>query len=146
MTDSGRIVVGVDGSAASLEAMRTAAHLAEKLECSLVGVTVWEFPQSYPGYIIEGWSPEADAHSIAEDAQLQIFGSAAPSWYSVVIRNGSPSRQLIAESEGARMLVVGSRGRGGFTGLLLGSVSRACVEHGDCPVLVIHGPDRAGRR
>ena len=138
----GRIVVGVDGSASSLAALRRGARMAERLGCTLVGVTVWEFPQSWPGYVMEGWSPEADAHQIAEDAAREVFGSAPPAWYSAVIRNGSPARQLIAESEDAEMLIVGSRGLGGFTGLLLGSVSRSAVEHADCPVLVIHGSER----
>ena len=141
----GRIVVGVDGSASSLSALRRGARIAERLGCALVGVTVWEFPQSWPGYVMEGWSPEADAHAIAEQASREVFGSTAPPWYSIVIRNGSPARQLIAESEGAEMLIVGSRGLGGFTGLLLGSVSRSSVEHADCPVLVIHGAEGAGR-
>lgn len=135
----GRIVVGVDGSAASLSALRRGARMAERLGCSLVGVTVWEFPQSWPGYVIDGWSPEQDAHTIAEDAVREVFGPNPPDWYSAVIRNGSAARQLIAEAEDAEMLIVGSRGLGGFTGLLLGSVSRSAVEHADCPVLVIHG-------
>ncbi|GIT81778.1 universal stress protein [Leifsonia sp. LS1] len=134
----GRIVVGVDGSASSLSALRRGARIAERLDCRLVGVTVWEFPASWPGYQMSGWSPEADARSIADEASADVFGPAAPAWYSSVIRSGSTARQLIAESEGAEMLIVGSRGLGGFTGLLLGSVSRACVEHADCPVLVIH--------
>jgi nucleotide-binding universal stress UspA family protein len=142
----GRIVVGVDGSAPSLSALRRGARIAERLGCTLVGVTVWEFPQSWPGYVIEGWSPEADAHAIAEDAAREVFGGHRPDWYSSVIRNGSAARQLIAESEGSEMLIVGSRGLGGFTGLLLGSVSRSCVEHADCPVLVIHGSEAADRR
>lgn len=141
----GRIVVGVDGSAASLSALRRGARIAEKLGCALVGVTVWEFPQSWPGYAIEGWSPEADAQSIAEQAADDVFGTAVPPWYSSVIRNGSPARQLIAEAEDAEMLIVGSRGLGGFTGLLLGSVSRSCAEHANCPVLVIHGAEAAGK-
>ena len=136
---AGRIVVGVDGSAPSLSALRRGARIAESLGLRLVGVTVWEFPQSWPGYVMEGWSPEADAHSIAEEATREVFGSKAPTWYSTVIRTGSAARQLIAESDGAEMLIVGSRGLGGFTGMLLGSVSRSCVEHADCPVLVIHG-------
>jgi len=142
----GRIVVGVDGSAPSLSALRRGSRIAESLGCSLVGVTVWEFPQSWPGYVMDGWSPEADAHSIAEEASQEVFGAVAPAWYSTVIRNGSPARQLIAEAEGAEMLIVGSRGLGGFTGLLMGSVSRSCVEHADCPVLVIHGTEASGRR
>ncbi len=102
----GRIVVGVDGSAESLSALRRGARMAERLGCSLVGVTVWEYPPSWPGYVMGGWDPERDARTISEDAE---------------------------------MLIVGSRGLGGFTGLLLGSVSRSVVEHADCPVLVIHG-------
>lgn len=141
----GRIVVGVDGSTSSLSALRRGARIAEKLGCPLVGVTVWEFPQSWPGYAIDGWSPEADAHAIAEAASNDVFGQAPPPWYSTVIRNGSPARQLIAESEDAEMLIVGSRGLGGFTGLLLGSVSRSTVEHANCPVLVIHGSEAAGK-
>ncbi len=138
----GRIVVGVDGSASSLSALRRAAHMAEVLGCKLSGVTVWQFPQSWPGYTMEGWSPEADANAIAEDAIKQVFGGTAPDWYTAVIRQGSAARQILAEAEGAEMLVVGSRGLGGFAGLLLGSVGRACVEHADCPVLVVRGPSR----
>lgn len=141
----GRIVVGVDGSASSLSALRRGARMAERLGCTLAGVTVWEFPQSWPGYVMDGWSPEADAHTIADEAAAEVFGPTIPEWYSKVIRNGSPARQLIAESEDAEMLIVGSRGLGGFTGLLLGSVSRSCVEHADCPVLVIHGAEVAAR-
>lgn len=141
----GRIVVGVDGSASSLSGLRRGARMAERLGCSLVGVTVWEYPQSWPGWAIE-WSPEADARATAERAAAEVFGPDAPPWYSIVVRTGSAARQLIAESEGAEMLIVGSRGLGGFTGLLLGSVSRACAEHADCPVLVIHETEAASRR
>ncbi|WP_295124224.1 universal stress protein [uncultured Leifsonia sp.] len=135
----GRIVVGVDGSAESLSALRRGARMAERLGCSLVGVTVWEYPPSWPGYVMGGWDPERDARTIADDAASDVFGTKRPDWYSTVIRSGSAARQLIAEAEDAEMLIVGSRGLGGFTGLLLGSVSRSVVEHADCPVLVIHG-------
>ena len=134
----GRIVVGIDGSAQSLAALRRGARMAERLGCSLVGVTVWDFPPSWPGYAMGGWDPERDAHAIAREAATEVFGEQPPSWFSSVVRSGSAARQLIAESEDAEMLIVGSRGLGGFTGLLLGSVSRSVVEHADCPVLVIH--------
>jgi nucleotide-binding universal stress UspA family protein len=142
----GHIVVGVDGSPESLSALRRGARISESLSCRMTGVTVWQYPQSWPGYAMGGWSPEEAARSIAAEAATEVFGQMIPSWYSTVIRSGSPARQLIAESEGAEMLIVGSRGLGGFTGLLLGSVSRAVVEHADCPVLVIHGTKPADRR
>jgi len=134
----GRIVVGVDGSAASTAALRRAAHIAQALDCSLVAVTTWQFPQSWPGYSISDWSPEEDAKLIGAQAADDVFGAQHPEWFSIVIREGSPARQLLAESSGAEMLVVGSRGLGGFAGLLLGSVSSACAEHATCPVLVVH--------
>ncbi|WP_349866698.1 universal stress protein [Leifsonia sp. WHRI 6310E] len=141
----GRIVVGVDGSASSIAALRRGVTIAESLGCSLVGVTVWEFPPSWPGYVMGGWSPEADAHAIAAEAAAEVFGETSPSWYSSVVRSGPPAPELVAESTGAEMLIVGSRGRGGFTGLLLGSVSRACAERAACPVLVIHDAEEHGR-
>lgn len=134
----GRIVVGIDGSAAALSALRRATHIAEALGCSLVGVTAWQFPQSWPGYNMSGWSPEEDAKTIADQSAETVFGAQPPEWFSVVIRQGSAARVLLLESEGAEMLVVGSRGLGGFAGLLLGSVSSACAEHATCPVLVVH--------
>lgn len=75
---------------------------------------------------------------IATQAAETVFGRHPPDWYSSVIREGLPARQLLNESEGAEMLVVGSRGLGGFAGLLLGSVRSACAEHAKCPVLVVH--------
>jgi nucleotide-binding universal stress UspA family protein len=57
--------------------------------------------------------------------------------------HGPPARTLIEESRNAFMLVLGSRGHGGFAGLLLGSVSTACAQHAHCPVLIMHGPTPA---
>lgn len=135
-----RIVVGVDGSEASLDAFRHAVQLAKALEHSLVAVTAWDYPTSmYDVYYPEpGWSPENDAVRILTDATQKVFGDLVPNWFSTSAHRGTPARALLKESETAEMLVVGSRGHGGFVGLMVGSVSTACVGHAHCPVLVVH--------
>ena len=69
----------------------------------------------------------------------EVFGPTPPEGMIMTVREGGAARALIEMSGGSQMLVVGSRGHGGFAGLLLGSVSAACAEHASCPVLVIHG-------
>ena len=66
------------------------------------------------------------------------FGPILPGWVSTSSLEGNAAQRLIDASEGAEMLVVGSRGHGGVVGLLLGSVSSACAEKAHCPVLVVH--------
>ncbi|MEO6530311.1 MAG: universal stress protein, partial [Specibacter sp.] len=62
-----------------------------------------------------------------------------PEGFSGVCVRGTPAKVLMEHSKSAQMLIVGSRGHGGFAGMLLGSVSSACAEHAGCPVLVVHG-------
>ena len=57
----------------------------------------------------------------------------------MLVQEGLPAKVPLDESKGATMLIVGSRGHGGFSGMLLGSVSANCAEHATCPMLVIHG-------
>lgn len=139
-----RIVVGVDGSDASISALRRGVRIASALNASLEAVTVWHYPITFAGYAASGWSPEADAKDVLAGAIETVFGKNPSGWFHPTIREGSPAQVLIAESEGAEMLIVGSRGHGGFVGLLLGSVSSACAEHAHCPVLVIHNADSDG--
>ncbi|CCW11694.1 universal stress protein family [Rhodococcus aetherivorans] len=68
-----------------------------------------------------------------------VLGSEPGVSVQELVRRGGAARVLLDESRDAQFLVVGSRGHGGFSGLLLGSVSAACAEHAHCPVLVIHG-------
>ncbi len=133
---NGRIVVGLDGSDESLAALRRGYIVATALNTELVAVTVWHFPAGY-GSLATDWSPEADANEVQETAVAAVFGSDAPSWFRTEVLEGSPAEVLIRESQDAQMLIVGSRGHGGFSGLLLGSVSSACAEHARCPVLVM---------
>ncbi|MDD0857766.1 universal stress protein [Arthrobacter alpinus] len=70
---------------------------------------------------------------------------ATPEGFSGVCVRGTPARVLMEHSKSAQMLIVGSRGHGGFAGMLLGSVSSACAEHAGCPVLVVHGERDSAR-
>lgn len=134
-----RIVVGIDGSTHSDQALRWARHLAGPLSALVEAVCVWNF---LPGYGLASpatdWDPEAEARQTLDEALARVIGEAAPAEVSPVLRRGNIAQQLIKAGEGAAMIVVGSRGHGGFAGLLLGSVSAAVAEHAVCPVLVVH--------
>ncbi|MGO4692287.1 universal stress protein [Glaciibacter sp. 2TAF33] len=134
------ILVGIDGSAASVEALHRAAELALGLDRPLEGIAVWELPHAmYDVYYPEpGWSPAGDAQQVLDAAAAAVFDGQTPDWYTASTRKGKPARVLIEASAGAEMLVLGSRGHGGFVGLMLGSVSMACAAHAQCPVLIVH--------
>ena len=135
------MIVGVDGSESSVAALRYAAELAPKLGLTLRALAVWNYPSFlYGGYYPQlDWTPEDDARRIVAKAAEEVFGETPPEWFATRTLQGRPTEVLLAESERAEMLVLGSRGHGGFAGLLLGSVSSACAEHASCPVLVVHG-------
>ena len=135
---SGRIVVGVDGSEASKLALQWAVRIASTTGATIEAVNVWDMAVSY-GWAIaaEDWNPEADAAKVLAEAVDEVLDR--PPGLRTVIRRGNAARVLLDESKGAQMLVVGSRGHGGFAGLLLGSTSANCAEHAGCPVLVVHG-------
>ncbi|GAA1783007.1 hypothetical protein GCM10009748_16130 [Agromyces lapidis] len=135
------IVVGVDGSDSSVAAVRYAAGLAPALNLPLHVLSVWDYPTFMDGGFSPAldWSPLDDAKRIVREAALASFDEAPPDWLTLRTRRGRPTEVLIAESRYAEMIVLGSRGHGGFVGLLLGSVSAACAEHAHCPVLVVHG-------
>lgn len=136
----GRIVVGVDGSEASLRALRRAVRIAGALDQTVEAVTSWRFPADYAtfGDAASMYLPEQDARDIAQDAARRIWGEHAPDWFSFVAQEGAAAEVLIERSQGAEMLIVGSRGHGGLVGVLLGSVSAACAERASCPVLIMH--------
>lgn len=141
----GVIVVGVDHSEAAKAALRFALEEAQLRDATLRAVHVWQF--SYPGgagvegaYAIPGFDLESLRN--AADASLEAIVAEVipdPGEVEVVLRvvEGSAGAVLIDESQNADLLVVGSRGRGGFAGLLLGSVSQQCAHHASCPVVVI---------
>lgn len=137
----GRIVVGIDGSDASHDALRWAVRLAPTLDARIDAIVAWEFP------IMTGWEgvtpppfhPEENAIQILKESLDTVFGPTHPEDVAGRVMRGHASAVLLEASKNAEMLIVGSRGLGGFAGLLLGSVSSSCAEHATCPVLVVHG-------
>ncbi|GAU69749.1 hypothetical protein SSP35_14_00830 [Streptomyces sp. NBRC 110611] len=144
-SDDGWIVVGVDGSESSKEALRWAVHQGRLTHCPVHAVIAWEYPPLY-GSI--GW---LDApQELAPDAKVwtgqtldraveEVVGAADAARIRTTVAYGTPAAVLLEAAEDAALLVVGSRGHGGFTGALLGSVSWHCTQHAPCPVVVVRG-------
>jgi nucleotide-binding universal stress UspA family protein len=138
--DHGRIVVGVDGSPHSRDALRWAAHFAGVFGARLDAVSAWEYPPAMGWSVVpDGWDPADDTQKVLQQTVTEAFGDEPPASLQLQVHEGGAAKVLIEASEGASMLVVGSRGHGGFAGLLLGSVSANVAEHARCPVLIIHG-------
>ena len=139
----GRIVVGVDGSAGSRGALRWAQRIADTTAATIEAVIAWELPRTYGWSVDLGdWQPSVEAEKNLQQALDETFGDHRPPGLRAIVTRGHAREVLLSASEGAQMLVLGSRGHGGFAGLLLGSVSAACAEHAHCPVLVVHGDDQ----
>jgi nucleotide-binding universal stress UspA family protein len=130
-----RVVVGVDGSSGAAHALQAAARAAALLNVPLVAFTVWSTP-ALAGLDVDD-ELDADARRLQDDAVRAVFGNSEPPTLHRTVREGSPARVLIQESQGASLLVAGSRGSGGFTGLELGSVGIACAARAPCPVLLV---------
>lgn len=140
-----RIVVGVDGSQSSRQALRWAARQAELTRGVVEAVAAWNIPHFYGA---RAWLPPSStdeaalksrAHSELVEAVEETLGSSPPVEVRAEARYGTAASVLIDASRDAAVLVVGSRGLGGFSGLLLGSVAQHCVQHAVCPVLVVRG-------
>ncbi|SDL88633.1 universal stress protein [Microbacterium azadirachtae] len=131
------VLVGVDGSESSRDALRYAGQIAAALGAPLRVITTWDYPALIDLYPTLGWAPDVDAATILETAVKDVFGANPPAELSTSVLAGPAAAALIKESRGAEMLVLGSRGRGGFVGLLLGSVSATCATHAHCPVLIV---------
>ncbi len=135
-----RIVVGVDGSDQSKQALRWAGHLAHQYGARLEAISTWEFPVAYGWSAVPtDWNPQADTQKLLDETVDVVFGGERPKGMITRAIEGGAAARLLECSDGALMLVVGSRGHGGFAGLLLGSVSSSVAEHATCPVLVVHG-------
>jgi nucleotide-binding universal stress UspA family protein len=135
-----RIVVGVDGSPASIRALQWAGRVGGALQVPILAITAWEYPAMYGASAIgmSGWRPDEDAGHSLNDAIDEAFGDHKPTDLQTEVVQGYPSKVMLDAGDRAEMLVLGSRGHGGFVGLLLGSVSAHCAELATCPVVVVH--------
>ena len=142
--DERRIVVGVDGSEQSKLALRWAAYLADTCGATIEAVMAWEYPMSYgfSSSTVVNWDMGADYDKGLTAIIDDTFGPERPFGLRMTVREGNAARVLLDVAAGATMLVVGSRGHGGFTGVLLGSVSSYCTDHATCPVVVIRGSEQ----
>ena len=137
-----RIVVGVDGSANSVQALRVAESIATALKARVEAIACWDYPSIWAEPLALGPEDlEADAKKALSEGLAAAFGATTPANVDSKLLHAPARPSLIEASKDAAMLVVGRRGRGGFAGLLVGSVSSACISHALCPVLVVHADE-----
>jgi nucleotide-binding universal stress UspA family protein len=139
------IVVGVDGSKPSLEALQWAAQQARMTGASLVVVAAWHFPASL-GWA-PAWGPDWDPAAEAAGALSKVVVGALGKDHGLEVQQqvveGHPAAVLVEMSKDADLLVVGCRGRGEFAGMVLGSVSAYCASHASCPVVIVRHSNAA---
>jgi nucleotide-binding universal stress UspA family protein len=141
-----RIVVGVDGSKSSNGALRWAIRQAGVTGAAVDAVTAWHYPDMAGsgmagGGMVATYDPQEIAAKIAADAVSSALDPSSEVPVRTRTAQGGAAQVLLDASAGADLLVVGSRGHGGFAEALLGSVSQHCVHHALCPVVVVRGPD-----
>lgn len=140
--------MGVDGSEESKAALGWALEEARLRSADLSAVYAWSYPV-VPG---RGIVPPAaalptdvlrrEAEELLESTLAAIGGAETEAVVRLVAVEGTPTKVLVEASENAQLLVVGSRGHGGFVGLMLGSVSQQCALHAHCPVVIVR-PDNS---
>lgn len=139
---SNRIIVGVDGSEYSSAALRWAGRVTERLDMPLEAITCVGMPDLFFSSRMEqGISKftselEESAKQLVEQALDRAFAE-RPGNLSITVKFGAPAKVLVEESRNAQLLIVGRHGVGGFLGQAIGSVSRACAAHSQCPVLLV---------
>ncbi|WP_345802685.1 universal stress protein [Microbacterium sp. AZCO] len=134
------LLVGFDGSAGSVRGLLRAVQMAPLLDLPVHAIVVWDYPTLIYG---DAYSPEIDGSPVEDAEQIRAMGAAeafpdgVPAWFTSSTQRGRPAHTLIELSRQAEFVVVGTRGHGGFTGLLLGSVSAALSSHAHCSVLIV---------
>jgi nucleotide-binding universal stress UspA family protein len=133
------VVVGVDGSEGSRAALRWAADYAAAVSVPVELLITWHYPVGFGTVPMVGL--DADFEEMADKVVSEMAAEAEASHPGVAFTTkvvaGPAAQALIREADGARLLVVGSRGHGAFAGMLIGSVSVHCVHHAPCPVVVV---------
>jgi len=146
MSEQHRIVVGVDGSKSSKAALAWAVRQAELTGASVDAVIAWHYPIAFGGTPLTPVGALMDTDFAAAAARVlniaisETTNPAGPVKISSTVREGNAAPILLEAADGSDLLVVGSRGHGGFAEALLGSVSQHCVHHAPCPVVIIRGP------
>ena len=133
-----RIVVGVDGSPPSERALDWAVAEVRRTGAALHLVSAWTFPMAL-GYAFTTTVHEVQqsAQDVIDRAMAHVGEVAGDVTVTGETSEQAPAPALIAAAKGADLLVVGSRGLGGFRGLLIGSVSQYCTRHATCSVVVV---------
>jgi nucleotide-binding universal stress UspA family protein len=140
------IVVGVDGSEGARRALEFAASEARRKQAHLRIVSAWHVPtMAYAGGVAPPIDPEGfreGAEKVAQEAAAKAAEAAGDVEVETIVEEGQPADVLLEAARDAELLVVGSRGLGGFRGLLLGSVSQQCAHHASCPVVIVPTGER----
>jgi nucleotide-binding universal stress UspA family protein len=137
------VMVGVDGSAESVAALRWAARYATATGARVRALLAWRYPAAV-GEAPVGVAPEAiraqteaQMHETLDEAIAKAYADQETAGVEKSTAYGHPAQALIEASKEADLLVVGSHGHGAFTGMTLGSVSIHCVTVAFCPVVVV---------
>ncbi|SDE59157.1 Nucleotide-binding universal stress protein, UspA family [Blastococcus fimeti] len=143
-----RVVVGLDGSAASSAALERAATEAQQLGAELVAVAAYSAASYWSdAYAVVLPPPEQLAEEVQAAAEQQVAGARLPDGLPVRVESleGPAGNVLVEAAWDAALLVVGGHGQGAVRGLLMGSVALHCVLSGPCPVMVVPEPHGSGR-
>jgi len=140
------IIVGVDGSAHSRKALEYAAKEAVAHHTSLTVLTVHQAVRDVygsPSHYVDDAELTDKARQAAQEETDQVLAGIAEKPESVAVKavHGLPADEIVKAAEGADMVVMGSRGTGGFARLLLGSTATQVAHHANCPVLIVPAAD-----
>jgi nucleotide-binding universal stress UspA family protein len=142
------IVVGVDGSDCSAAALRWALAEARLLKARVRVVHAWSYPH-VSTYHEAAHAAAIPLAQLAEETIDRVLADVAADADGISVERavveGRPVEALLDEAAAASLLVVGSRGLGGFGSLLLGSVGQQCAHHAPCPLVIVRGPRPRGR-